>query len=62
MLHAHEAGFFFRMTGAFSHYGVFPFIDDRGLKENLWFWNREKSVVRLQIWHYLIFLLVRAAP
>lgn len=28
MLHAHEAGFFFRMTGAFSHSYVFPFIDD----------------------------------
>jgi hypothetical protein len=24
MLHAHEAGFFFRMTGAFSHSYVFP--------------------------------------
>ena len=28
MLHAHEAGFFIRMTRAFSHSYIFPFIDD----------------------------------
>lgn len=28
MLHAHEAGLFFRITGTFSHSFVFPFIDD----------------------------------